>query len=139
MSGMRRSNGETVTTRDDVTVTRTLKQTEQGFVGTLRLHSTATDPVVVHLVDEFPTALPVDRVEFRDEAAPTSGTITKQGALILQRVGSDPVEIEYRIMLSAPLEVTRFSAPKIQDVSAAGVLRGPLPNANETSMTSFPQ
>lgn len=126
MSDTRQSNGETVTSQGDVVVTRELSRGGRVVVGKLQIRSDGADPVVVHVVDEFPRGLPIEAVGVAPGTEPRSGDISPQGAVIRQPVDGDPVEIEYDITLAEPIEERQFGPPVIRDVEGAATGRAPV-------------
>lgn len=116
MSDTSQSVAETVTSHDDIVVRRKLSRKSGGIVGTLRIQSTSETPATVHVVDEFPSTLPIDMVGFRRGAEPESGDITPQRAMVTQPVADDPVKIEYGLKLSEEVSDIEFNAPTIRDV-----------------------
>ncbi|MFC6942845.1 hypothetical protein ACFQE8_23275 [Salinirubellus sp. GCM10025818] len=123
---------EATVSHDAVTVTRRLTQKGEGIIGTIDITPTGQKPVVlVHLVDEFPTDLPVDAAGFKPDQEPEMGNVTPQRVSIKQTVESDPVQIEYGITLSEPVETVQFDSPTIQGVETATMTRSAASHTDE--------
>lgn len=115
---------ETTVSNEIIEVTRRLRQKGDGIVGVLELRSTGPKPVVmVHVVDEFPFDLPVEAVGYNSEAEPEAGSITPQGASIRQTVRDEPIEVQYGIKLSEPVDDLAFDPPTIRAVETAELTR----------------
>lgn len=120
----RSDSNETTASHEDVTVTRSIESTDGGLVGTVRIRSTSSEPVVlVHVVDEFPADLPVEAVGFQNGEAPDSGEITPQRASMKQAVEDEPVRIRYGLKLSEPVEGVELGPPVIRGVETAAMTR----------------
>ena len=113
---------ETVVSHKDVVVKRELTARDGGIVATLRLRSADETPVLVHVTDEFPASLPIEAAGFNSGKAPKSGDVTPQRASIKQPLEDEPVEIEYGISLSEPVEEVQIDPPTIREV-APGLTR----------------
>jgi hypothetical protein len=114
---------ETVVSHENVVVSRELTTKDEGIVVTLRLRATDEQPARIHVTDEFPASLPIDAVCFNPEKGPNSGDVTPQRASIEQPLDDEPVEIEYGITLSEPVEEVQLDPPTIREV-ATGITRG---------------
>ena len=115
---------ETVVSNEDVEVSRRLTRKGKGIVGVVEIRSTGRKPVaMVHVVDDFPTDLPVEVVGFNSETEPEAGNITPDGVSIKQTVEDDPVEVQYGVKLSDPVESIEFDPPEIRGVETAEITR----------------
>lgn len=120
-------NDEVTVSHRDVVVTRELTSKEEGIVGTVEIRSHRDEPVLVHVVDEFPTDLPAESVAFRPENEPEGGSISPQRASIIHTVEDDAACIEYGIKLPESVGEVQFDDPTIRGAEAAGVTRSAAP------------
>lgn len=130
---------ETTVSHEDVVVTRRLTSKAGGLVGTIELRPTGRNPVVLaHVVDELPADLPIEAVGFEPDMSPEEGCITPQRLSIKQTVEADPVQIEYGIRLTEPVEPDQFDPPTIRAVETAEITRstGPATDGGEPAGAS---
>lgn len=127
MSDTKRWNDETTVTHGDVVVRRELTSKAEGIVGEIEIRSQRDEPVLVHVVDEFRSDLPVESAAFRPDCDPDGGSITPERASIVQPVEAEPITVEYGIKLPGPVGEVQFDDPTIRGVEAATSTRSAAP------------
>jgi len=73
MTGNDSDPNDTVVSHKSVVVNRKLTTKDKGIVVTFQLRSTDEQPTAVHVTDEFPPSLPIDRVRFNPKKKPEFG------------------------------------------------------------------
>lgn len=109
--------------RAGVTVERTLRRDERAIVGTLDIRSARDEPVLVHVVDRFPSALGVHDAAFEPDAEPDMGDVSSHGASVRHVVGDESAQVRYRLVPSDEPSDVEWEAPTIRSVERTDFMR----------------
>lgn len=101
---------------DGISVEREVNCHEEGIACTIEIRNERQSPVMVHVVDEAPSNVPIEDCGFKSGCEPDIGDISPERVDIRQYVDEEPVRIRYGLFPSTPVSDVQWDSLDIHSV-----------------------